>query len=85
MSKTIYVGSLPISATEEEVRQLFEQHGAVHSVNLIPDRGTGPHRGYGFVEMDESEASSAISALNNTEFGGRNLKVSEARRRRESY
>ena len=82
MAKKIYVGNLPFSATEDEVRQLFEQHGTVHSVNLIEDRDTGRPRGFGFVEMDEAEADNAINGLNGQEFGGRNLNVNEARPRR---
>lgn len=82
MSKRIYVGNLPFSAGEAEVRALFEQHGAVHSVNLIEDRDTGRPRGFGFVEMDDDAAEAAINALNGTEMDGRNLNVNEARPRR---
>jgi len=63
------------------VRQLFEAHGAVHSVNLIEDRETGRPRGFGFVEMDDAAADSAISALAGTEMGGRTLNINEARPR----
>ena len=80
MSKKIYVGNLPFSATENEVRDLFAAHGEVSSVNLITDRETGRPRGFGFVEM-ESGAENAISALNNTQMGGRSLVVNEARPR----
>ena len=83
MSKKIYVGNLPFSATEETVRELFEAHGTVESVNLISDRETGRPRGFGFVEMPEEEADAAISALNQKEFGGRSLNVNEARPREE--
>jgi len=82
MVKTIYVGNLPFTATETEVRELFERHGPVHSVKLITDRETGRPRGFGFVEMDDSDAEAAIQALNETEYGGRNLRVNEARERR---
>jgi RNA recognition motif-containing protein len=78
MSKKIYVGNLPFSATEDEVQQLFSQYGTVISVSLITDRDTGAPRGFGFVEMEEG-ADEAISALNNHELGGRNLRVNEAR------
>jgi RNA recognition motif-containing protein len=81
--KKIYVGNLPFSATDEEVRQLFEQHGSVLSVNLISDRETGRPRGFGFVEMEDDDATSAISALDGQDFGGRSLRVNEARPRRE--
>jgi hypothetical protein len=79
--KRIYVGNLPFSATEDEVRALFGQHGTVNAVNLISDRETGRPRGFGFVEMEEDGADAAISALNGTMMGGRSLKVNEARPR----
>ncbi len=81
MPKRIYVGNLSFQSTEDDVRQLFEQHGTVHSVNLITDRDTGRPRGFGFVEMDDAEAASAISALDGSNFGGRNIHVNEARPR----
>lgn len=83
MSKKIYVGNLPFSATEDEVRQLFSEFGSVESVKLITDRDTGQPRGFGFVEMPEDGATAAIQALDNSAMGGRNLKVNEARPRRE--
>lgn len=79
----IYVGNLPFSATEDEIRELFAEHGAVRSVNLITDRDTGRPRGFGFVEMDDTEGQAAIRALDGTDLGGRNLKVSEAQPRKE--
>lgn len=82
MSKRIYVGNLPFSATQDDVKELFGQHGAVSEVHLVTDRQTGQPRGFGFVEMeDDSAADAAISALNNMDFQGRNLKVNEARPR----
>ena len=81
MSKKLYVGNLPWSSTEEEVRSAFEAFGQVESVNLIEDRETGRPRGFGFVEMDEDGAVQAIENLDGTEFGGRTLKVNEARPR----
>lgn len=83
MMKKIYVGNLPFSASEEEVRELFEQYGTVHSVKLITDRDTGRPRGFGFVEMDNDDADTAIAALNGTDLGGRTLRVSQARERGE--
>ncbi len=80
--KKIYVGNLPFSATDDDVSQLFSQHGTVHSVALINDRETGRPRGFGFVEMDDNEAQAAISALNGYDMGGRNLRVNEAEDRR---
>jgi RNA recognition motif-containing protein len=79
--KTIYCGNLPFSASEDEVRQLFEQHGTVNAVRLISDRQTGRPRGFGFVEMEDGGADAAIEALNGTDFGGRTLRVNEARER----
>ncbi len=61
MSKTIYVGNLPFGATEEETREL--EHGEVNSVKLISDRDTGRPRGFGFVEMEDGDADTAIEAL----------------------
>ena len=76
--KKIYVGNLPFSATEEQVRELFQAHGTVHSVALINDRETGRPRGFGFVEMDAEDATKAIQALDGTSMDGRNLRVNEA-------
>ncbi len=82
--KNIYVGNLPFSATEAEVKGLFEEYGTVNSVNLITDRDTGRLRGFGFVEMeDDQEAAAAIEGLNSQEYGGRPMKVNEARERQE--
>jgi RNA recognition motif-containing protein len=77
MSK-IYVGNLPFSATEDSVRTLFAQYGTVESVALINDRETGRPRGFGFVEMSQSDAAKAIQSLNGQDMGGRPLKVNEA-------
>jgi len=79
--KRIYVGNLPFSATEDEVRALFEQHGTVHAVNVIADRDTGRPRGFAFVDMEDDAASAAIEALDGYMFGQRNLRVNEARPR----
>lgn len=81
MAKRIYIGNLPYRTTEDEVRELFQEHGTVLSVNLINDRETGQPRGFGFVEMEDQGADSAIEALNNSSMGGRTLKVNEARPR----
>ena len=81
MPKKIYVGNLPFTATEDEVREKFAEHGDVLSVNLINDRETGRPRGFGFVEMDTG-ADEAIQALDQTDMGGRKLNVNEARPRR---
>lgn len=81
MSKSIYVGNLPWSATEEQVQELFAEHGTVLSVKLINDRETGRARGFGFVEMEDEAAQAAIEALDNSNFGGRTLRVNEAKPR----
>ena len=80
MSKKIYVGNLPFSATDQEVRDLFSEYGSVETVNLITDRDTGRPRGFGFVEMSNG-ADEAIQALDKTDMGGRTLNVNEARPR----
>ena len=81
MSKRIYVGNLPFSTTDEELEQIFAQHGAVASARVITDRETGRSRGFGFVEMDADAADQAIQALDGTDLGGRPLRVNEARER----
>ena len=78
---TIYVGNLPFSATEEEVRSLFETHGKVESVKIINDRETGRPRGFAFVEMSSTEAQNAIAKTNGFNMGGRPLRVNEAQER----
>ena len=82
MSKRIYVGNLPFSASDDEIRSLFGEFGEVESVTLITDRETGRPRGFGFVEM-ASGADEAIQALNQKDMGGRSLTVNEARPRQE--
>ncbi len=77
----IYVGNLPFSATESEIRDLFAQHGTVETVALPTDRETGRPRGFGFVEMPQAEAAKAIEALNGFTMGGRQLRVNEAQDR----
>jgi RNA recognition motif-containing protein len=77
----MYVGNLPFSSTEDDLRDLFSQYGEVQSANIIYDRETGRSRGFGFVEMAEDGADSAMEALNGNEFGGRTLRVNEARPR----
>src|SRR5262245_55445843 len=83
MGKKLYVGNLPFSVTENELRDLFGRHGSVDSVNVITDRETGRARGFAFVEMAEpSAATDAIRALDGTQLGGRALKVNEAQDKR---
>lgn len=80
---TIYVGNLRFQTTEEEVSALFSTFGEVHTVKLIKDRETGRPRGFGFVEMEDEVGQQAVEALNGKEFGGRTLKVNEAKEREE--
>ncbi|GAB7022708.1 RNA recognition motif domain-containing protein [Salidesulfovibrio brasiliensis] len=83
MSKKLYVGNLPWSSTEDEVRAAFQAYGEVTSVNLIEDRETGRPRGFGFVEMNSEGALEAIENMDGKDFGGRPLKVNEAKPRVE--
>ena len=78
----IYVGNLPYSATEDELRELFGAYGEVSRVQLMTDRETGRARGFGFVEM-ATGGPEAIEALNQHPFKGRPLQVNEARPRGE--
>lgn len=74
----IYVGNLPFSTTDEELRALFSQHGTVESVSLPTDRETGRPRGFAFVDMNQADAARAIQNLNGKDVGGRALRVNEA-------
>jgi cold-inducible RNA-binding protein len=78
--KNIFVGNLDFAATDSSVRALFERYGTVDRVNLVTDRDTGRSRGFGFVEMsDSNQADQAIAGLNGVNFEGRTLNVNEAR------
>jgi RNA recognition motif-containing protein len=80
MGAKLYVGNLPYNVTEERLQQHFSQYGAVVSTRIITDKFTGRSKGFGFVEMSsDQEAEKATSALNGTDFEGRNIVVSEAR------
>src|SRR6266508_2903394 len=80
----MYVGNLSFETTENDLQDLFEQHGAVNEVNLMMDRMTGKSRGFAFVTMnDDAQAKGAMSALNGREFNGRALTVNEARPREQ--
>jgi cold-inducible RNA-binding protein len=82
--KKLFVGNIPHSTTEAELRTLFASHGAVEQVSVVTDRDTGRSRGFAFVEMtDSAEAEKAIAALNGKEFGGRALNINEARPKTE--
>ena len=79
MVKKIYVGNLSFQTPENEVRRVFEQFGSVQSVNVITDRETGRSKGFGFVEMEETDAEKAIASLSGSQLNGRALTVNEAR------
>lgn len=80
----IYVGNLPYSVTEDDLRAAFADFGEVSSANVIMDRMSGQSKGFGFVEMpSDSEAEEAINALNDSAFNGRNIKVNQARPRND--
>lgn len=82
MSTKLFVGSLPWSINDEELKETFEKHGTVVSAKVVTDRDTRRSRGFGFVEMENSsDANNAIKALNNSELNGRNIVVNEAKSR----
>ena len=83
LNQRIYVGNLPFTSREDDVRELFAQYGEVLSVVLPTDRETGRPRGFGFVEMSGEDATKAIDALNGRDYGGRALNVNQAREREE--
>ena len=82
MSKNLYVGNLPFSATADDLREAFGQFGTVTSAQVVSDRETGRSRGFGFVEMSEG-GEEAISNLNGAQFQGRTLTVNEAKPRED--
>ena len=86
MNQKLYVGNLSYATTDQELQELFAQHGTVQSANVGTDRYSGRSRGFGFVEMGSGdEAQQAVEALNGTDFQGRNLVVNEARPKEKSF
>ena len=84
MARRVFVGNLPFSASEEELRQLFARHGEVSSVEIVKDRFTERSRGFAFVEMATDEgAAAAVAALNQHQLSGRALTINLARPRTE--
>ena len=73
--KKIFVGSLPSTATEQEVTELFSQYGKVRSIKLATDLFSNQCKGFGFIEMEGHEARAAIAALDGSEFNGKHLRV----------
>lgn len=85
MSKTLYVGNLPWSLTEDELAQAFSAHAQVVGARIITDRETGRSRGFGFVEVQDEDVEQAVEAMNGTQLGGRDIIVNEARPRQNRY
>jgi RNA recognition motif-containing protein len=81
LGKKLYVGNIPFTTTEAELRELFGRHGTIERVSVITDRETGRPRGFAFVEMDPRGAEDAMRALDGSQLGGRSLRVSEAQER----
>lgn len=80
----IYVGNLPYSVSEDDLKNVFGEFGEVASVSIITDKYSGRSKGFGFVEMsNDSEASEAINSLNESDLKGRNMRVNEAKPRTE--
>jgi len=81
----IYIGNLPYSISEDELRELFATHGEVSSANIIMDRDSGRSKGFGFIEMpDKAQGEAAINAINQTDVQGRSVRVNEARPRNDN-
>ena len=85
MTMSMYVGNLPFSADQNTLQELFAPFGEVVSARVMSDRDTGRSRGFGFVEMDATEAKSAMSTLDGKEFGGRKLRINEAEKRKGRF
>lgn len=81
MAKTLYVGNLPWSATEDDLTALVAPHAHVLSARVAMDRETARSRGFGFVEVEDDQLQQAVNALQNIEMGGRVLTINEARPR----
>ncbi|MBS3943395.1 MAG: RNA-binding protein [Dethiobacter sp.] len=81
MAKTLYVGNIPWSTTESALEQLFSQHGQVFECRIITERATGRSRGYGFVEVSESDMEKIMEKMNGLDMEGRKLVVNEAKPR----
>ncbi len=79
MVKTLYVGNLPWSASEQELSSAFEAHAPVMSARIITDRETGRSKGFGFVEVEDNDAPKVIKEMNGFQLGGRSLTVNESR------
>jgi RNA recognition motif-containing protein len=85
MSQKLYIGNLPYRTTETDVRKYFSKFEPILSIVLIADRETGRSRGFGFIELEDDRVDSAIQELGDTIFGGRNLRISRAKDRTDSF
>ena len=83
MAKSLFVGNLPWSTTEDELKAAFEEHAKVVAVRLITDKFTGKAKGFGFVEVEDADMEKAISAMNGKKIGEREIVVNEAKPRTE--
>lgn len=83
MVKSLFVGNLPWSIKEDELKAKFEEHGKVVSCRIITDKMSGRSKGFGFVEVEDSDADKVVSAMNGQKFGDREIVVNEARPREE--
>lgn len=83
MPKTIYVGNIPWTASEDELKTYFSEVGQIISARIITERATGRSKGYGFVEVAEEDAEQIVEQMNGKEMGGRKLVVNEAKPRPE--
>ncbi len=82
--KKLYVGNLPYSYNDESLNTLFAEYGTVISAVVIMDRASGRSKGFGFVEMEDEDAQKAMETLEGQEIDGRNIRVNEARPKREN-
>ncbi len=83
MPKTIYVGNIPWSASEDELKAFFSDFGQIISARIITERATGRSKGYGFIEVADEDAEQVVEQVNGKEMGGRKLVVNEAKPRPE--
>lgn len=81
MATTLYVGNLPWATSDADLADAFRPHGNVISTRIITDKETGRSRGFGFVEVEESDAEKMVEAMNGASFGGRQIVVNEAKPR----
>lgn len=84
MGRKVYIGNMNYKTTEERLGEVFQEYGEVVSINIIKDKDTGRPRGFAFIEMSsDEEANKAISSLNGSDLDGRQIKVNEAKERRD--